>query len=624
MKTDHTGAAGSCVLPLVGVMRWGFCATTVLLACLASARYAEADVSYMVSLANPERHLVRVTMQIPAGRDSHELQLPVWNALYEVRDFSKYTTWIRAETATGQPLPLTQINKSRWKVTGAVRGARVIYEMFSDDPGSYGAQLNSHHAFFNFAEILLYADDLRDQRAEIDLDNLPPQWKVATPLQGQGKDYTAPNYDRLVDSPIEIGTFEEEDFTGACGNYRVVLDRVAAQAEPDAGGKSKEILSAIIPRLKQIVAAANAWMNDCPFQNYMFIYHASDSPGSGGMEHAYSTAISLPAKNFTGDLDTLLSISSHEFFHLWNVKRIRPQVFEPVDYTKENYTTALWFSEGVDSTVGEYVRLRAGVLDEQHYIQHLSEEITELENRPAHLTQSVEQSSLDAWLEKYSYYGVPNRSISYYNKGELLGVMLDLAMREASGDRTSLRDLFRWMNEHYAKQGKFFNESASVRAGAENVSHADLREFFQKYVSGTDEIPWDKFFARVGLRVVRNEVTISDPGFDAVQKFDKPPIVVLVQPGSDAARAGLKAGDAIVVVNSKPVAREFGNEIAQVAPGAMLHLSIRRDGVEQNLEWRMGGRKQTIFQLRDVPEITAQQRERRAAWLFDKSENNPQ
>jgi len=202
--------------------------------------------------------------------------------------------------------------------------------------------------------------------------------------------------------------------------------------------------------------------------------------------------------------------------------------------------------------------------------------------------------------------------------------MLDLAMREASGDRTSLRDLFRWMNEHYAKQGKFFNESASVRAAAENVSHADLWEFFQKYVSGTDEIPWDKFFARVGLRVVRNEVTLSDPGFDAVQKFDKPPIVVVVQPGSDAARAGLKAGDAIVVENSKPVAREFGNEIAQVAPGAMLHLSIRRDGVEQNLEWRMGGRKQTIFQLRDVPEITAQQRERRAAWLFDKSENNPQ
>src|SRR5437764_13768982 len=140
------------------------------------------------------------------------------------------------------------------------------------------------------------------------------------------------------------------------------------------------ILIENIQLLKLFVSEAKACMNDCPFHKYMFIYHASDSPGSGGMEHAYSTAISLPAKNFTGNLDTLLSISAHEFFHLWNVKRIRPQAFEPVDYTKENYTTALWFSEGVDSTVGEYVRLRAGVLDEQHYIQHLSEEITDLEN----------------------------------------------------------------------------------------------------------------------------------------------------------------------------------------------------------------------------------------------------
>ena len=624
MKTSQSGTTRTCAFPPKHIMRSARRAAALLLLCVAIAPTAFADVRYVISLADPQRHLVQVTMEIPAGRDSHELQLSVWNALYQVRDFSKYMDWIRAETATGQPLQLTQINKSRWKINGTAQGARVVYEMFSDDPGSYGAQLNAHHAFFNLAEILLYADDLRDGAVKVSVKNLPPQWKIATPLQQQGSDYTSQNYDRLVDSPMEAGTFEEQDFAGPCGRYQVVLDWEVAQGEEEAKLKSRGILAEIVPPIQRIVASASAWMNDCPFKQYMFIYHASESPGTGGMEHAYSNAITLPEKDFTGNLDSLLSVTSHEFFHLWNVKRIRPQAFEPVDYTKENYTAALWFSEGVDSTAGEYIRLRADLLDEQHYLQHLSGELTELENRPAHLTQSVEQSSLDAWLEKYPYYGLPDRSISYYNKGELLGVALDLAMREASNDGTSLRNLFRWMNEHYAKQGKFFDESAAVREAAETISHAHLQDFFQKYVSGTEEIPWDNLFARVGLHVVRSEVKLADPGFEAVQKFDQPPTVVEVQPGSSAERAGLKADDQIVQLNGKPIAREFDKELAQVGPGESLRLSVRRNGAQQELEWKVGGRKHTLFQLRDIPNITPQQRKRRALWLFDKNEKTSQ
>src|SRR5439155_20842656 len=137
-----------------------------------------------------------------------------------------------------------------------------------------------------------------------------------------------------------------------------------------------------------------------------------------------------------------------------------------ISYTKEEYTTAPWFSEGVDSTVSEYIRLHASLVDERHYLEHLGQAITEFEDRPAHLTQSAEESSADAWLEKYPNYRRPQRSISYYNKGELIGVLLDLAMRDASQGHTSLRELFRWMNEHYAKQGKFFADDG-VREAAE-------------------------------------------------------------------------------------------------------------------------------------------------------------
>ncbi len=378
--------------------RFGWILLLHLLLCGFS--FAQPAVRYTVSLENPDRHLVRITLELPPGRDTHELQLPVWNALYQVRDFSQYINWIRAEDPSGKAIPLTELNKSRWKIEGSQTGARVEYEIFADNPGPYGAQVNSHHAFFNLAEVLLYADDERSERVQVQFSKVPTQWKVATTLEPAAGTYLAKDYDQLVDSPIEIGTFTEADFNGDCGIYRVTVDANDAAA----------ILNKIIPPIQRMVGAATKWMNDCPFQNYLFIYHTSDSSG-GGMEHAYGTAITLPAKNFTDNLDAFTGITAHEFLHLWNVKRIRPQSLEPVDYTKENYTTALWFSEGVDTTAADYIRLRAGLLDERHYLDRLSQEITELQNRPAHLRQSAEQSSLNAWLEKYPYYGLPERSI---------------------------------------------------------------------------------------------------------------------------------------------------------------------------------------------------------------------
>jgi len=567
-------------------------------------------VHYTISLANPEKHLVEVTIDVPPGAGERELQLPVWNALYQVRDFSQYMNWIRAESA-GKPLPLMQLNKSRWKISDAASGAQIRYEMFGDNPGPYGAQLDSHHAFFNLAEILCYIEGERSDRVEVEFRNIPAGWKIATPLPLQAGGFSAINYDQLVDSPVEIGSFNEKDFDATCGKYRVIVD----------ADDAKEIFNRILPPIQRVVSTEALWMHDCPFQNYMFIYHFAESAGGGGMEHSYGTAITLPRRDLDAGFDQFISITAHEFFHLWNVKRIRPQSLEPVDYTKENYTPALWFSEGVDSTVADYVLLRAGLLDEQHYLNHLGQEITELQTRPAHLKQSVEQSSVDAWLEKYPYYNLPSRSISYYNKGELLGVLLDLKMRESTDERTSLEDLFRWMNEHYAKQGKFFHDSMSVRQAVETLSKSDFREFFQRYVGGVDEIPWDTFFNRVGLRVTDSEVVIANPGFQATRAFDQPPTVVDVEASSAAERAGLKPGDMVLKINGQHAGRDFTKNLGDLSPGAVLRLTVSRDGVEREMQWSIGAGKHKVFRLQDVADITAEQKSRRAAWLFGNSTN---
>jgi predicted metalloprotease with PDZ domain len=313
--------------------------------------------------------------------------------------------------------------------------------------------------------------------------------------------------------------------------------------------------------------------------------------------------------------EALAEVTAHEFFHLWNVKRIRPQSLEPVDYTRENYTRALWFSEGVTSTVQDYILLRAGLIDERRYLQRLAQQIASLEARPAHRTQSVEESSLDAWLEKYPNYRAPERSISYYNKGALLGVMLDLALRDAGNGSVSLRDVFHWMNQKYAQQGRFFADSEGVRQAAEAVGHTELGWFFQRYVAGRDEIPWDDVFRSVGLRLARRVITVADLEFQATWDLNMPPTVTAVAPNSAAERAGLEVGDTIVEVNGQKAGRNFDRLTALLRPGDMLRLRTHGRRGQRDLRWKLASREEVEFELADVDNISPQQKARRDAWL---------
>jgi len=574
----------------------------------ASIAQSPAWLTYTISLLSPEQHLVEVQIFLPEGMAQSELQLPVWNALYQVRDFAQYVNWVRAKDRSGHPLAVRELNHSRWQIQGAERGAVVEYQMYVDAPGPFNAQLNTHHAFFNLAQILMYPVDGRWAALNVRFSHIPEGWRVATPLasSSSGEEFTAANYDRLVDSPVEIGKFQESDFDEGAGHYRVIVDA-------DSGDYD---LAKIVATLHKIVAAATSWMNDRPFETYTFFYHFPRGPAGGGMEHAFSTAIDVNAEVMKQSLDALASVTAHEFFHLWNVKRIRPQTLEPIDYTKENYTRALWFSEGVTSTAEGTIRLRAGLLDEEQYLYRLGEQITELERRPAHLTQSAEESSLDAWLEGSGYYRRADRSVSYYNKGELLGVMLDLAVREASHGQASLRELLQWMNDNYAKKGRFFNDSPGVRQAAEAVSHSDLGSFFTQYVAGTEEIPWNDFLRSVGLRVEVVPNTVTDAGFTASRNFDGPMSVNAVTSGSEAEHAGLQAGDTILELQGKPAGQESREELTRLNVGDTLTLTVRsRRGGDRELKWKVGSRQEVSYEVKNLDQVTEQQRARRTAWL---------
>lgn len=587
-----------------------------LLLSLVSAGLAqnESKLDYTVTLADADHHRAHVTMTYDPETGGSQVQLPVWNALYQVRDFSKNVLFVKATSPSGEQLPIRQVDKTTWEFRPRPGWVTLDYDIVLDEPGPFGAQFNAHHAFFNLAEVLMYPVNGRELPISLRFEQVPTNWKLATALPSlnvpattlgvaEGRLLHAENYDRLVDSPCELGQFAETDFEQGGAKYRVVID--ADPADYDA--------AKIADALKKITSVETAWMQDRPFQTYVFIYHFPRGPAGGGMEHAYSTAIDHSA-NELKDIKSLESVSAHEFFHLWNVKRIRPQSLEPIDYTRENYTRALWFSEGVTSTVADLVLLKVGLLQATEYLDRLSSSITNLQSRPAHLTQSAEESSLDTWLDKYPNYRAPDRSINYYNKGEILGVLLDLKIREDSHGRYSLRDLFQGMNREYAKQGKFFPDSDGVRTEAEKLTGSDLRDFFTNYVAGTKELPCEQLFASVGLALSQQTRVVGDPGFTVGRNFTPPPIVENVY-GAQARGVGIQEGDEVIAVDAKAPGRNLERQFASAKPGTRMRLTLQSRGERRDVELTLGEGSATAYVLREMPQATSEQIARRKAWL---------
>lgn len=580
---------------------------------------SESQLDYTVRFTDAAQHRVHVTMSFPIESGWNQVQLPVWNALYQVRDFAKNIISVTAEDASGKAIPLKQADKTTWQFVASDGRARIDYDIILDEAGPFGAQFNTHHAFLNFAELLMYPVKGREWPISVQFTGVPPRWKLATSLPslsvpaetaGAPSAYVlhAEKYDRLVDSPCELGEFAESDFEQSGGKYRVVID--ADPADYDA--------SSLVAALTKITAAETEWMDDRPFDTYVFIYHFPRGPAGGGMEHAYSTAIDISASQLK-ELRGFESTSAHEFFHLWNVKRIRPQSLEPIDYTRENYTRALWFSEGVTSTVADLALLKAGLLTPAEYFERIARGITVLEARPAHLTQSAEESSLDTWFDKYPNYRAPERSISYYNKGDLLGILLDLKIRQDSHGQHSLRDLFKEMNQDYAKRGRYFADSDGVREEAEKLTKTDLHDFFDRYVAGTAELPYSELFATVGLILDKQQQSVADTGFTAARNFTGPLMIDQVN-GEEARSAGLREGDEIVSINGEQPARSVDQQIASSKPGEKIRIVVLRRGERKDIELTLGQKTKQSYMLREAPQAMPAKLARRAAWLQSQDE----
>jgi len=544
---------------------------------------ARATIQYTVLLDHPEKHLFHVTMTIPDVTGEVVVRMPAWNALYQIRDFSSHVQQVEAFAGSQKVLP-EKLDKQTWsiKVTGTIK---ISYATYWDEVGPFASQLNSEHAFINPAMILMYVPERRGEAVHLALPDVPQEWQAAgasiqfIESMGRARSFggDASNYDALVDAPIEAGKFEMFQLAGFKPEIWVVI-------HGDSWSRKH-----VEEDLRRICKYELKLMDGAPFERYTFILHVGKGAGGGGMEHANSTAIGVYSDEY------LPGVAAHEFFHLWNVKRIRPASLDPVDDTKEQYTRALWFAEGVTNTYGSYTLVRSGIWSKQRFYADLGQQITELEGRPSNRWQSAEQSSLDAWLEKYPLYNQEEYSVSYYTKGQVLGDLLDILIRDHTGNEKSLDDVMRALNSNFAKQGKPYRDTMDVQLTAESIAGGSFAEFFAKYVAGTEPFPYQTMLALAGLALRTVEHRRPALGFILEHEPSGPFVVSTVDSEGLAARAGLRAGDIILTWNGGEVPRRVDRWLQDQKPGDMLKLRIRREDKEMAIEFRLGEIKETLY-----------------------------
>jgi predicted metalloprotease with PDZ domain len=559
-----------------------------------------AAIVYEVSLAHPERHTFGVRIVIPDVSGEVIVQMPAWNALYQIRDFSSHVRQVTAHAGL-QDAPLEKLDKQTWRVSGTGT-ITVSYTTYWDEAGPFATQMNREHAFINPAMILMYVRDRKSEPASLTLRDIPDGWQasggalidqfaVHSPEDAQTRAFAffAAGYDPLVDVPIEVSKCDKFELPGVNPPVSVVVH----------GDKwhKKEIEE----ELRRICSYELKLMEGAPYEHYTFIIHLGEAAAGagGGMEHANSTAISLRSE------EQLPNTAAHEFFHLWNVKRIRPATLEPVDYTKEQYTRALWFAEGVTSTYAAYTLVRSQLWSKDQFYFDLSQQITEIESRPANRWQSAEESSLDAWLEKYPLYNRPQESVSYYTKGQVLGVLLDILIRDRTNNEKSLDDVMRAMNNEFAKQNKPYRDSLDVRLTAERIAGGSFEDFFSKYVSHAEALQYSQILALAGLDLRTAQRKRPVLGFFIDRGATGEVTARDVDPESSASQAGLRSGDVILSWNGSEPPRNAERWVYSQKAGNPVHLRIRRDDHEMSIDFRIGEVTETFYQVTDNPRADA-------------------
>jgi len=561
-------------------------------------------IEYKITPIYPEAHLFEVVIKLPAtDKEEQVLSLPAWIlGSYMIRDFAKNIVTIEAASA-GQPVPIEKLDKQTWRLS--LSGAEVVvtYQVYAWDLSVRSAHLDTTHAYFNGTSLFLRAHGYEHDPCRVEIQ--PPagddykQWRVATTLTPLTAEhlgfgiYTAKDYDELIDHPVEMGLFDYAEFMVAGVPHGIAIT-----------GRHTADMERLCSDLKVICEHHVKFFGELPeMERYLFQVMAVGD-GYGGLEHRTSTSLlckrsDLPQQGVaevTNGYRQFLGLASHEYFHLWNVKRIRPEVFKQADLSKEVHTGLLWAFEGITSYYDDLSLVRTGLIAEESYLELLAQVITRVMRGSGRHKQTISESSFDAWTKFYKQdENAPNAIVSYYAKGALVALTLDLTIRRQSGGEKCLDDVMRALWQEYGRVDRGVGEY-DIEQLAERVTGLDLKGFFDAALRSTEELPLEDLLRDVGVGYgLRAAKSSDDQG--GVRKAETQasaakvvlgarysaengePRLTVVLDGGAAQHAGLSAGDVIVAVDGiRATPANLHELVAAHKPGSRMELhAFRRD-----------------------------------------------
>ncbi len=548
---------------------------------------------YAIRPAHPAAHRFELSCTVaapdPAGQ---RFALPAWiPGSYLIRDFARHIVAIRAQ-AGGKPVPLTKIDKQTWQAAPLKTNAplSVVYEVYAWDLSVRGAHLDETHAFYNGTSVFLRVIGQEDSPCRIDIQPPPGRpcedWRLITalaPARGEKGGarrhgfglYRAADYDELIDHPVEMGHFTLARFE-ACG----VPHEIAITGHHDCD------IARLCADLKRVCEWQIRFFGEPPpIKHYVFLVTAVGE-GYGGLEHRSSTALlcsrhDLPYRGMPGMSEgyrSFLGLCSHEYFHLWNVKRIKPAAFIPYDLNGENYTTLLWAFEGITSYYDDLALLRSGVITLKDWLELTAKAISTLRRTPGRQRQTLAESSFDAWSKFYRPdENTPNTVVSYYRKGALVALALDLTLRSRSRGQVSLDDLMHVLWQRYGKTGSGVGDD-DIRLIAEELSGLNLQRFFAGAIHGTGELPLKQLLVPFGITLEWEQAKLPSLGAKIASE-SKEITLATVFDASAAQHAGLSSGDLLLAIDGLRVTpASLDKQLARYRAGDTIKVhAFRRD-----------------------------------------------
>lgn len=550
------------------------------------------QIRYTARASEPADHRGQFSIDLDeVNAPTVDLVLPSWvPGSYRIVNYSRgFRSWTARTGADGAPLPVERVDKARWRVsTEGSHSVRVEYSVYGHDLVTEGFDLTAEHMFVNAALCLPYVDGHLSEPVELVLE-VPEEWTVVTELEPNGdgpRRFRASGYDELVDHPVDCGRPTLVTIRPAGVPHRISL----------CGDGGNYEIRRLEEDLGKIVEATVRLVGDTPLSRYTFFYHLTDVP-DGGLEHATSNSCVVRRLDFQPKEDYLdfLWLTSHEYLHLYNVKRIHPKVLGPFDYTREVYTRLLWWMEGTTDYFSELVLRRAGLLTPTKYLSDVAKQVRDYLDVPGRRVQSLEEASFLAWIDHYQpFEETPNQSVSYYHKGRLISLCLDLEIRHRTEDRASLDTVLRTLWNEYGKVGRGLEEDELLPV-MERATGLDLGAFFDRYVRGTDEVDFNAFARYAALSFGPKPKDPDDdgaePGYLGIRFEDSGGLVRVrhALTGSPARSAGISPGDQIVAINRTQVTHGgFEKVLKRFPPGTPVDLTIFRRGYLRTVSMTMG------------------------------------